>query len=417
MKYLLTLMCVFGVLTIAAQDYQLNGNLGLGTSPEAKLDVDGDSKLRGDTEVDGELKLNNTTTKEDPDVNVDQLLLKTANGIVQTITADGLQGMVYKRACIIGDPNVPPLDPMWSNLTNAGNLYTCHPLTKVGIGTSTPSRSLDVAGDGLFQGLLSMRKAEITLEGIDVTGSSLFRSPVTLEEETSVLAKMTFDGSSLPNEDHIIEVEASGNWSIPISLNNQGYESFRVQGNGEIRTYRSDDNSSHVLRPDGSHKLIVDESSHPPLEVVDVSEIVDGEVRFQVQLDGSIKSKLKSSATNAFNISNALGTPIFVVEPNGNTYCSKLTVANVGEFPDYVFGPSYELMSLADLKSYIQENDRLPNMPSADEVELTGVDLGEMNRLLVEKVEELTLYILQLNEDIEELKDATSSTPAKALSK
>ena len=55
-------------------------------------------------------------------------------------------------------------------------------------------------------------------------------------------------------------------------------------------------------------------------------------------------------------------------------------------------------MSLTDLKTFITTNQHLPNIPSALEYEKNGVDLGEMNRLLLEKVEELTLYLLQLEE-------------------
>lgn len=66
------------------------------------------------------------------------------------------------------------------------------------------------------------------------------------------------------------------------------------------------------------------------------------------------------------------------------------------QFPDYVFEDSYDLLSIDELDSYIQENKHLPNIPSAKEVEETGLKLGEMNIKLVEKIEELTLYIIEL---------------------
>ncbi len=63
-----------------------------------------------------------------------------------------------------------------------------------------------------------------------------------------------------------------------------------------------------------------------------------------------------------------------------------------------MFEKDYKLMTFAELKSFIETNQHLPNIPSALEYQENGVDLGEMNRLLLEKVEELTLYLLQLEE-------------------
>ena len=73
-------------------------------------------------------------------------------------------------------------------------------------------------------------------------------------------------------------------------------------------------------------------------------------------------------------------------------------------WPDYVFGKNYNLMPLPELQSFITENQHLPNIPSAAEVEENGVELGEMNAKLLQKVEELTLYILDLQKQIDELK-------------
>lgn len=63
-------------------------------------------------------------------------------------------------------------------------------------------------------------------------------------------------------------------------------------------------------------------------------------------------------------------------------------------WPDYVFNSAYHPMSLALLKSYIARHHHLPEIPSAGQVAKEGIDLGEMNRRLVKKVEELTLYLL-----------------------
>ncbi len=71
--------------------------------------------------------------------------------------------------------------------------------------------------------------------------------------------------------------------------------------------------------------------------------------------------------------------------------------------PDYVFKTDYELKSLEEVQRYIKENGHLPNIPSAKEMETNGVDLGTMEMKLLEKIEELTLYILEQEKRIEAL--------------
>ncbi len=71
--------------------------------------------------------------------------------------------------------------------------------------------------------------------------------------------------------------------------------------------------------------------------------------------------------------------------------------------PDYVFEEDYELRTIAETASFIEKNHHLPEIPSAKEMEANGVELGVMNMKLLQKIEELTLYIIEQNERIEKL--------------
>jgi hypothetical protein len=73
-------------------------------------------------------------------------------------------------------------------------------------------------------------------------------------------------------------------------------------------------------------------------------------------------------------------------------------------WPDYVFKPNYELMPLNKVKEFIAQNGHLPNVPSAEEVEADGVNLGKTARITMEKVEELTLYMIEQQEVLMEQK-------------
>lgn len=103
------------------------------------------------------------------------------------------------------------------------------------------------------------------------------------------------------------------------------------------------------------------------------------------------------------NIGIGTVNPDFKLTVNGNIKCEEMLV--VVDVPaDYVFDLDYKLMPLSEVGKYIKENKHLPNVPSAEEIKQNGWQVGEMNNKLLEKVEELTLYLLQLKDENEALK-------------
>ena len=106
------------------------------------------------------------------------------------------------------------------------------------------------------------------------------------------------------------------------------------------------------------------------------------------------------------NIGIKTNNPQAELAVNG-TVLAKAVRVNISAtyWPDYVFGNDYKMMTISELESYVNENRHLPGIPSASEVEEEGsVDLGEMNTILLQKVEELTRYIIDLQKQIDELK-------------
>ena len=88
---------------------------------------------------------------------------------------------------------------------------------------------------------------------------------------------------------------------------------------------------------------------------------------------------------------------------NGLLQAKEVKVTLTG-WPDYVFDEGYKLMSLGETEQYIKKNGHLPGVPSAQKVEAEGLSLGEMNARLMQKVEELTLHMIELQKQIDELK-------------
>jgi hypothetical protein len=94
----------------------------------------------------------------------------------------------------------------------------------------------------------------------------------------------------------------------------------------------------------------------------------------------------------------------YKVNVGGKIIAEEIRVSLRTNWPDYVFEKNYSLPSFEALEKYIQTNKHLPNIPSAAEVEKNGIAVGEMQTKLMEKIEELTLYMLQLKKENNELK-------------
>lgn len=90
---------------------------------------------------------------------------------------------------------------------------------------------------------------------------------------------------------------------------------------------------------------------------------------------------------------------------DGTVYAKAVKVTLAGPWPDYVFAKGYALPSLEETAAFIQKNGHLPNIPAAAAIQKDGIDLGEMNRLLLEKVEEMTLQMIEMKREIEGLKN------------
>jgi len=89
---------------------------------------------------------------------------------------------------------------------------------------------------------------------------------------------------------------------------------------------------------------------------------------------------------------------------DGKVIAEGMEVQLSGSWPDFVLDNEYKLRSLAELEEFINANGHLPDVPTAEEVENSTLDLGKMDAVLLKKVEELTLYVIELKKEIEELK-------------
>lgn len=97
------------------------------------------------------------------------------------------------------------------------------------------------------------------------------------------------------------------------------------------------------------------------------------------------------------------GTDVYRLSVKGAIRAERVKVYTT--WADFVFEKDYNLPTLEEVEKHIQSNGHLKDIPSAKEVESNGIELGEMNKRLLQKVEELTLYLIEMNKEIKDLKE------------
>ena len=103
------------------------------------------------------------------------------------------------------------------------------------------------------------------------------------------------------------------------------------------------------------------------------------------------------------NVGIGTTTPQYKLAVNGTIGTKEVIVTGAG-WSDYVFKPGYRLEPLSEVAAYVKTNHHLPEIPSAAEVNEKGVSVGEMQAKLLAKIEELTLHVIQMDQENSELK-------------
>ncbi len=140
-------------------------------------------------------------------------------------------------------------------------------------------------------------------------------------------------------------------------------------------------------------------------KIYEVKNTLSDKSVFSLSGNGHLTLRATETTGNIFTIQDVGNNDIFRIGANGVIWSTEINVALREDFPDYVFGEKYKLMSLAELSSYIAKNGHLPNVPTAAEVAEKGLNVGEMQRIQMEKIEENTLYILQLEDRLKKLEE------------
>lgn len=156
-----------------------------------------------------------------------------------------------------------------------------------------------------------------------------------------------------------------------------------------LETSNKNTKSAFLQLYDSNHKIVVSKEGMKILAPNDALSFDAGSIK----MSGKVGINIDNTFTGDYDYTLAV---------KGGVLTSKVFVKEVDEWHDNVFLNDYKLMSLNDLESYIQNNGHLPDLPSEAEILENGYDVAEMEGLLLKKIEELTLYTIELQHQLQQ---------------
>jgi len=276
----------------------------------------------------------------------------------------------------------------------------------IGIGTSTPTYLLDVAKNTTAPTI-----AVRNLGGAGGAGIRIFDQASSSDWHLKTTSTGTFRLRDQQNGQNVIEIE-----------NNSQTNSLYIQQSGNIGMGTSSPSSL----------LEVAKSTIGPLIVIHnlgglggagfsmIDDLNNGSWKFKSAAAGGFKIRDHASSMDVFVIEkNAMANAIYVqaggnigigtstpgskLAVNGKIDCKEVEIYITG-WSDFVFDEGYQLKPLNDLENYIKENKHLPGVPTEKEAIENGISVGKMNAVLLEKIEELTLYVIDLKKENDKMK-------------
>ncbi len=273
----------------------------------------------------------------------------------------------------------------------------------VGIGTTTPSEKVDIIGtlkstkgifyNDLVDGTIFLNDNDRFLRSATIMAGPLLNSQT---------GARTFQFFDFPESN----LESSS--SIFFSLGNRNYKrrfTFTATTNSSSVLLVHDKNQDIVFRlnDDGMDNIFLDMPKLNSRVVIAGWGDYLPEHKLVVRGSSMIEGNILTDSNVGIGTSNFTdGTDIYRLSVNGAVRANRVRVYT--DWADYVFEKDYNLPTLEEVENHIKEKGHLIDIPSASEVEEKGIELGEMNKLLLQKIEELTLYIIQINKELNDIK-------------
>lgn len=266
----------------------------------------------------------------------------------------------------------------------------------VGIGTTAPSAKLQVNGSARIDSVLLVKdsivinKTATIKSDLMVVGNTTLVGTTVIKEGDLNIKSL---GDSTLADDGVLLINANG------KVKNGGELKSLVYSESEF-TPCKDDNGGNTTPAspiwlNAPGKLYTSNHCVPDVRVGIGQNDPDSKLHITTAVNRNthpiIVDKRIQGTTTPYKLME--------LDNNGLLYAREIKV-NLDAWPDYVFDAGYQLMPLSELQTFIQKNNHLPNVPSACEMEEHGINVAKSNVMLMEKVEELTLYLLQMKEQL-----------------
>lgn len=324
--------------------------------------------------------------------------------------------------------NLMSQTPVWTGGTSPNRLFPSQTDTKVGIGTNSPYnqawsqltiQNSNTNGAAGFNMITNNQNWEIQ----NVNNGPYLRSLIVFNRTNSLYA---------------LTITPTGN--IGIGLPTSSIPSEKLEVNGHIKVTngrvtvdgRIISNYGHIEAHNGHYQLgndyhkwgfyteHWDQTSQKLFISPSINQSGTWGWNYGRELvldgDGSMVKKIMTTNIKAFSIYvHELGRDVFRIMGDGKVYATEINVKLSQNFPDYVFSEDYKLISLKETQDFISQNGHLPGIPSAKEIEENGntINIGEMQILLLKKIEELTLHLIDLKSENDKLKEIIETSGLK----
>lgn len=298
----------------------------------------------------------------------------------------------------------------FNSTTANGNLFINGTTGNVGIGNVSPTSKLDVSGVVKSKNLFAtntgtsattyantteyLNNTYVFGAGYEMSDGLITRRMLNFYDRHQYSTLLAADYFLLNvvdrgNKDRLLfngyKAGGTNNGSSFFVLNDKnGYENFKVIDDGSNNTYVQMAKANSKLTIGGYttsalHKLVVQNGS----------ALIEGNIL--------TNSNIGIGTSNFTD-----GADTYRLSVNGAVRANRVKVYTT--WADYVFEKNYALPTLEEVEKHIVTKGHLKDIPSAKEVEQNGIELGEMNKLLLQKVEELTLYVIELNKELKDVK-------------
>ena len=247
---------------------------------------------------------------------------------------------------------------------------------KVGIGTDDPTEKLEIGHTDQTGGMV--------LNHIPVSGSTNWHSEIKFNSGTDQ------------------------KWALGNDLYHQGDQNFFIRDNASSNTRFLIDPSGRVGIGTSTPGFMLDVNTGDNTSAINGLKITTHHGTALVNFGYGLLIDLDNNTTKAIVVRNS-GVTNFRLDATGVVSCREIYVTQ-SWLGDFVFNKSYPLLSIKQLEEFTSENHHLPGVPTAEEVKEKGMNVGDFQNILLQKIEEQSLYIISLQKQVDELRSSIQET-------